>query len=52
MKRSNDIIIETIMTGIGVAVTSAVTYAAATLVNAVKEGVENHDKSNHKNYKC
>lgn len=48
MKRTNDIIIETIMTGIGIAVTSAVTFAAATIVNAVKEGVENYGKPNSK----
>lgn len=51
MKRSNDIIIETIMAGISIVVTSAVTYAAATIVNIVKEGVENYGKSNNKKYR-
>ena len=51
MKRSNDIIIETIMTGIGVAVTSAVTYVATTIVKSIKEGAENYGKSTHKNHR-
>ena len=36
------------MAGIGVAVTSAVTYTAATIVNSVKKGVEDYGKSNSK----
>ena len=51
MKRSNDIIIETILAGIGVIATSAVTYVSAKITKSIKEGVENYAKSNSKNNK-